>query len=120
MKVNTLMIITAIVALVFGLGFALVPSASIGLYGNSLDATGLMIARYLGATLLGLAVLAWLNKDAPAKGVMTGFFVAMVLGFLVSLYDAFFGTHNGLVWLNVVIYLLLAVGFGSFTFGKAT
>jgi len=118
MKLNTLMIITAIVAFIFGLAFIIAPSASIGLYGNTLDSVGSFLTRYLGAALLGYAFLAWLNRNNASKGVQAGLFVAMVLGFIVALYDAIAGTHNALVWLNVVIYLLLALGFGYFAFMK--
>jgi len=118
MKLNTLMLITAVVAFVFGLGFTLFPLASIGLYGNTLEGAGVFIARYFGAALLGYAFLAWLNRNTASKGVQAGFFAAMVLGFVIALYDAIAGTHNGLVWLNVVIYLLLALGFGYFSFMK--
>ena len=118
MKLNTLMTVTAIVAFIFGLGFILAPLQSISLYGNTLEGAGIFMARYLGAALLGYAFLAWLTRNTASKGVQTGFFVAMVLGFVVALYDAFAGTHNGLVWLNVAIYLLLAIGFGYFSFMK--
>jgi hypothetical protein len=118
MKLNTLMTVTAIVAFVFGLGFILAPVASMSLYGNTLEGVGIFITRYFGAALLGYAFLAWLTRNTASKGVQAGFFVAMVLGFVVALYDAFAGTHNALVWLNVVIYLLLALGFGYFAFMK--
>jgi hypothetical protein len=118
MKLNTLMIITAIVAFIFGLGFLLAPVPSIGMYGSTLEGSGVFVARYLGAALLGYAFLAWLNRNNASKGVQAGFFAAMVLGLVASLYDAIAGTHNALVWLNVVIYLLLALGFGYFTFMK--
>jgi ABC-type transport system involved in multi-copper enzyme maturation permease subunit len=50
--------------------------------------------------------------------LLTGLFVTMLLGFVVALYDKFAGSGNGLIWLNVVIYLLLAIGFGYFAFMK--
>ena len=118
MKISTLMMIAALIALIFGLGFILVPVQAINLYGNTLEGVGVFVARYFGASLLGLAFLAWLNRNEPSKGVQTGFFAAMVLGLAVSVYDAIAGTHNALVWLNVVIYLLLALGFGYFSFMK--
>lgn len=118
MKLNTLFTVTAVVAFVFGVGFMVAPSASMGFYGNTLDTVGQFVARYLGGALLGYAFLAWFSRNTATRGVVLGFFVAMVLGLVVSVYDAFAGTHNGLVWLNVVIYLLLAVGFGYFAFMK--
>jgi hypothetical protein len=120
MKLSTLFVITAIVSLVFGLLFILAPVAGIGLYGSTLEGVGIFVARYFGAALLGYAFLAWLNRDTTSRGVTAGFFAAMVLGLVVALYDAFAGTHNGLVWLNVAIYLLLGVGFGYFTFMKTS
>ncbi|OGN95227.1 MAG: hypothetical protein A2Z71_07805 [Chloroflexi bacterium RBG_13_50_21] len=118
MKLNTLLMITAVVAFIFGLGFILAPVWTIGLYGNTLEGVGIFVARYFGAALLGYAFLAWLTRNTASKGVQAGFFAAMVLGFVVALYDAFAGTHNALIWLNVAIYLLLAIGFGYFAFMK--
>lgn len=118
MKLNTLMTITAIVAFIFGLGFILAPAWSLQPYGVSTDVTGLFMSRYFGAALLGYAFLAWLTRNTASKGVQAGFFVAMVLGFVVAVYDALTGASNALVWLNVVIYLLLGIGFAYFTFMK--
>jgi hypothetical protein len=122
MTLKTFMTISAIVALIFGLGFILVPAASLQPYGTSTDTTGLFLGRYFGASLLGLAFINWLTRSAPPsdtrKGLLGGLFANMVLGFVVALYDKFAGTGNAFIWLNVVIYLLLAVGFGYFTFMK--
>ncbi len=120
MKLSTLFIFTAIVSFIFGLGFIIAPVATVSLYAETLEGVGVFIARYLGAALLGFAFLAWLNRNSTSKGLQAGFFAAAVLGFVVSLYDAVAGTQNALVWLNVIIYLLLGVGFGYFSFQKAT
>ncbi|HSB66924.1 MAG TPA: hypothetical protein VLD65_10115 [Anaerolineales bacterium] len=120
MKLNTLFTVTAIVAFIFGLGFILAPVATISLYGNTLEGVGVFVGRYFGAALLGYAFLAWLCRNTSEKGVQAGFFAAMVLGFVVSVYDALAGTHNALVWLNVAIYLLLGLGFGYFAFMKTS
>jgi hypothetical protein len=122
MKLNIFMMIAAVVALVFGLGFIVLPASSLQLYGTSTNLTGEFLARYLGAALIGLAFVIWLTRNAAPsetrKGLLTGLFVTMVLGFVVALYDKFAGTGNALIWLNVVIYLLLAIGFGYFAFMK--
>lgn len=118
MKLNTLMTVTAVVAFIFGLGFIVAPSASIGLYGNTLDTVGQFVGRYFGASLLALAFIAWLNRANASRGLQVGYFVGMVLGLVVAVYDGVAGEHNALVWLNVVIYLLLSLGFGYFVFMK--
>jgi hypothetical protein len=123
MKLNTFMTITAIVAIIFGLGFILVPEPSLKPYGTTTDLTGLFLGRYFGASLIGIAFITWLTRNAPAsatrKGLLAGLFVTMVLGFVVALYDKFAGAGNALIWLNVAIYFLLGVGFGYFAFMKA-
>lgn len=122
MKFSLLMIVTAVVALIFGLGFILVPAQSLSLYGVTLNLSGLFVARYFGSALLGVAVLAWLARNAPAsiarQAIVLGLFVLSVTGFVVALFDKFMGPANALVWINVVIYLLLALGFGYFAFIK--
>ncbi len=120
MKLSTVFTITAIVTFIFGLAFILAPVPAVSLYGSTLEGVGVFIARYFGAALLGYAFLAWLNRYTTSKGIQAGFFAATVLGFVVSIYDAFAGTHNGLVWMNVIIYLLLAAGFGYYSFMKAS
>jgi len=123
MNLKTFMIISAIVAFIFGLGFIVAPAASLKPYGASTDLTGLFLGRYLGASLIGLAFVIWLTRNAAPsdtrKGLLTGLFVTMVLGFVIALYDKFAGNGNALIWLNVAIYLLLAIGFGYFAFMKA-
>jgi hypothetical protein len=118
MKLNTFMIIAAIIALIFGLGFILAPAWSLQPYGTSTNLTGEFLGRYFGASLIGLAFVNWLTRNTASKGLLAGLFVTMVLGFVVALYDKFAGSGNALIWLNVVIYLLLAIGFGYFAFMK--
>jgi hypothetical protein len=119
MKLNTVLIIAAVVAFIFGLWFILAPVSAMNTYGTTLSEVGAQfLGRYFGAALLGYAFIAFLNRNAASMGVRAGLFAAMVLGFAVSLWDKFAGGGNALVWLNVVIYLLLALGFGYFTFMK--
>jgi hypothetical protein len=122
MKLNIFMTIAAIVAIIFGLGFILAPAAALQPYGTTTDLTGQFLGRYLGASLVGLAFVIWLTRNAAPsetrKGLLAGLFVTMLLGFVVALYDKFAGNGNSLIWLNVVIYLLLAIGFGYFAFMK--
>jgi hypothetical protein len=119
MKLNTFMTIASILAFIFGLALILVPKPFMGLYGVTLNDVGAQfLGRYLGSAFIGIAFLAWASRSGASKGVLAGFFVIALLGFVVALYDKFAGGSNALVWLNVVIYLLLGVGFGYFAFMK--
>jgi hypothetical protein len=120
MKRSTFMAIAAVLAVVFGLGFILVPEQLMSIYGITLETAGQWIGRYLGSAFIGIAVLTWFARDAePGEGlraVVLGDFVASVLGLVVAILNAITGTGNALVWSNVVIYLFLTVGFGYFRF----
>lgn len=124
MKLNTFLSIAAIVAFLFGLAFLLVPVQTMSMYGVTLDISGQFIARYLGSAFIGVAIVAWLVRNASAKdellrAFLLGNFVLTVTGFIAALFDVFLGPGNSLVWSTAIIYLLLAVGFGYFRFMKS-
>lgn len=123
MKLGTLLTIAAIIALIFGLAFLLVPVQTLLTYGVNLDISGHYVARYFGSALLGVGCIAWMLRNADSKekatgAVLLGVFVMCLTGFFVALADVFYGSGNSLVWINVLIYLFLAVGFGWFYFKK--
>jgi uncharacterized membrane protein YczE len=98
------------------------PAWSLQVYGVNADVNTQFLGRYFGAALIGIAFLAWLARNAPASGarqaVLISLFVSNLLGFVVSVYDKFAGFANQFVWLNVGIYLFLAIGFGYYSFLK--
>jgi hypothetical protein len=120
MKRSTFMAIGGVLAVAFGLGFILVPEQLMSIYGITLETAGQWIGRLLGSAFIGNGVLTWLARNAePGEGlraVVFGDFVLCVLGLVVVILNAITGLGNALVWLNVVIYLFLTVGFGYFRF----
>ena len=122
MKLGTFMAIAAVIAIVFGLAFILVPAQLLALYGTTLDESGQWVARYLGSAFIGIAVVCWFARNAAQNGAMRaivlGFFVLSITGLIVAVLDGLSGSGNALVWSTVVIYLFLALGFGYFQFTK--
>ena len=122
MKLGTFMAIAAVLALVFGLAFILVPAQLLAFYGVTLEQGGQWVGRYLGSAFLGIGVLTWLGrKAAPGEGlraILLGSFVLGVTGLVVAVLDSILGVGNALAWSTVVIYLFLTVGFGYFQFVK--
>ena len=116
MKRSTFMAIAAVLAVVFGLGFILVPAQLMSIYGITLETAGQWTGRYLGSAFIGISVLTWLARNAePGEGlraVVLGDLVLSVLGLVVAILNAISGLGNALVWSTVVIYLFLTVGFG--------
>lgn len=122
MRLSTLMVINAIVALFFGLGLVLAPGRLVSLYGAQLDEAGIYVARLLGAEFLSYAVLTWFARDSEESEARRAILFALVtsfgVGFIVALGSQLSGVTNALGWFTVVVYLLFALGYGYFQFLK--
>jgi len=125
MQLKTLMIINAIVAIVFGVVFVIIPAQVYSLYGPGTgDVTGVLyyMGQLFGAALIGIGLLTWTAKDAvdsdAREAILFALFVADGIGFVVALIGQLNNVVNNLGWSTVVIYLLLALGFGYFRFSK--
>jgi len=120
MKLSGLMIVNAIIAAVFGIGFVLVPDQVISLYSAETGATLDLMCQLFGASLLGFAALTWLARNAPdsdaRRAIVVALFVGDLVGCVVALLARLGGVVNTLGWSTVGIYLVLAIGFGYFAF----
>jgi hypothetical protein len=122
MKLRTLFTVNAWVAFVFGVGFVVLPTTMLSLYGVALGRGGVAIAQLLGAEFLGYAFLAWFAKGTEGPGarraIVLGFFVSFGVGFVVALLSQLAGAFNVLGWSTVAIYLLFALVYGYFYFTR--
>lgn len=120
MKLSSLLLAKAIISVVSGLALLLLPSAFMGLAGVTLDASGVVMARMVGALLVGIAVMCWLARTAdPSVGreaLVLGLFVADTLGFVVILLAQLAGLMTAFGWVFALLWLLLAAGLGYFRF----
>ena len=123
MRLKNLLIISAILILIYGVGFLLAPTFVLSFYDISLSLEGNVIARLLGAAFTGFAVLNWIARESTDPNVrrivMSGNFVHFAFGFLTILIGKLNGAGNDLVWFNVGLYLLLSLGFVYFQFKKS-
>lgn len=122
MKLSTLFIINAILAILFGLGFILAPEAVLAPYGIATDSAGIALARLLGVSFIEVGILAWLARNiestSAVRVITLAYFIGNAVGFIVTLIDQLGGLANALGWTTVAIYLLLALGYGYFQFGQ--
>ena len=121
MKLSTFLMIKAIISLVFGIAFVLGAATVMSFYGITLDASGASMAQLLGACLIGIGLICWLNSGAAGsvlQNIILALFIADTIGFILSLLFQLSGPINSLGWLNVAIWLLLALGLGYFRFLK--
>lgn len=119
MKLNNFLALKAIVSSVFGVIFVLVPAAAMSFFGATLDPGGLLMTRVVGACLIGIGLICWLDRNAAhdaLKGITLALFVGDSVGFLVILAGQITGLMNVLGWTIVAIWLIFAVGLGYFRF----
>ncbi len=127
MKLSTLLTINAIVAILFGLGFLLIPDTLLSWYGVDLPVAGIFISRLLGAAFVAFATVSWEVRTADSaadssavRAILLSFFIGDILGALISLIYQVDGVANALGWTTVAIYLLLGLGFGYFSLRRAS
>ena len=123
MNLKTVFTANAIVALVFGLSFMIIPGTVASLYGNGLTDAGLYVARLFGAVIFGYCILTWLARNAEEsearKAIVTSLFISWGIGFVIALIFTIQGVVNVYGWVNVAFYLLFTLGFGYFQFVKS-
>jgi hypothetical protein len=122
MKLSTFLIITAVIAAVFGVCFVVVPTQLMSFYGPEATPELVYVGRLFGAALLTFAVLTWTARNAPdseaRRAILLAMFVGEGVGFVVALIGQLGGVMNALGWSTVAIYLLLAIGFAYFCFAQ--
>ena len=123
MKLKHLFTVHSVVGLCYGGGMVLAPVPFLSPYDISLaDPDAIFIARLLGAALLTYCLVAWFVRNAEdsaaRRAIVLGFFITLMIGFIVSLLAQLSGAMNALGWLVVGLYLLLGLGYGYFQFVK--
>ena len=123
MKLCNLMAIKAVIVVVFGIGFVLIPTTILSFYGLTLNPGGAVVTQLLGASFILLGILLWFAKNAPRsevalRAIVLAVTVGDAIGFIVALLAQLSGMMNTVGWVIVALYLLLALGFGYFQFFK--
>ncbi len=122
MKLKILFIINAIVAIVFGVAFVLIPAKVYSMYaiesGAGLDYMG----QLFGAALIAIGLISWQSRNAAdsdaRRAIILAIFIADGIGFVIALIGQLNDVVGSLGWLTVAIYFLLSLGFGYFQFSK--
>jgi len=122
MKLKTLLVIKTLVSLAFGLPILIVPGRLLSLFGLTLNADGMFMAREYGGALLGIAALCWFARNSEGaralKAIILFGFYYDLINLFVSLHANLSGLMNPLGWGIVAIYLFFTIGFGYFLVRK--
>lgn len=121
MKLSILLVINAIVILIFGIALIVVPAATMSLYGITSEPALNFTAQLFGATLITIGILTGMTaRNTTASDVLQAIVLALLIGnaisFIVALIGQLSGVMNGVGWVIVAIYLLLALGYAYFQF----
>jgi hypothetical protein len=118
MKLKTLLIIKAIVALCLGIPILFVPNFMYSIFGATLAAGGVFTAREYGASMMGILMLTWFARNSQESdarwAIILALFVYDAVGVIVTLVAILTGALNPLAWLVVALYLFFSLGFGYF------
>ena len=115
MKLNVVLMISALYMALLGLGFVFAPQA-IGIGAVPADASAALIAylRVFGSTFIAIAALNWTARNAEASTARNAIVLGNVVGFGPAAVLDVWGVLSGgrsLALVFAVIHLLLAVAF---------
>jgi len=116
MKIRAWMGVKAVVSLITGLGFLLVPAAALLLLGAETDAAGLAISRFFGATMFLVGLILWLTRSVHEahylRMLASAVFVGDALAVIVAVRETLSGTINAFGWVIAALYLVFCLAFG--------
>jgi hypothetical protein len=123
MNLKILFVITAVVTLVFGVLFIVIPDQVYSWYGINGDMQLNYMGSLYGALLIGIGLIAWLGRNAAEsdsrKAIVLAFFIADLIGFIIALVAQLHNLVNSMGWMTVAIYFFFTVAFGYFQFFKS-
>jgi hypothetical protein len=124
MKLRNWMSAKAVICVVFGLGFILLPETLLSFYAISAGPGGIFMTRLFGHAFIVIGLLLWLTRNTTEtttqRAIALAVFVGDAVGFIIVLMAKLSGTANVLGWSTVALYLVFVMGFGYFLLpGKA-
>lgn len=112
----------SVLSMLFGLGFVLMPEDVLDMYDVTLSPNGYHVTKLFGAAFILIALVLWFIKDMEKsdlqKNLSISFIVGNGLGAILTLLNILDDDTeaNGLEWLNIILYGILAVAFGYLVF----
>ena len=123
MKLSYWMAAKAVVEVVFGIGFVLMPRFVGKTFGMTFDDPGILMAQLFGAAFIFGSIVLWLARnvdrdDVACRAILIGVVVSNAIGFVVTLLATLNGVWSALGWLPVALYLVFGLAFAYFLFMK--
>jgi hypothetical protein len=114
-KLKRFLALAAIITLINGVSYTLVPAALLPNYGLQPSPAAVLGFRLFGAALLTFGLILWFLRESrewvAIRGLLIGASVGNIVGLIVSARAALAGVMNGAGWLFVLTYGLLLLGY---------
>lgn len=122
MKLRNLLIINAVVAVIYGISYELIPETILSLYGTTQGPSEVFYARLFGAALIGIGLLTWLARNitesATQRAIVLSLLAFSVIGAIVAISATVSGVMNAVGWTGVAVFTFFALGYAYFQFMK--
>jgi len=120
MTLQNMLLVNSAISVFSSLALLLMPAVILDLFGMTASPTDKLMIQFFGAELLGtglITLFALNTKELRSQRSLTlSFFIIDGIGFIVALGGMLTRVMNGLGWIVVLVFLLLALGFGYFQF----
>ncbi len=124
MKRGTFLTISAIVALLFGLGFLIFPQRSVAEFGMEATPAVLSFARAVGSLLVGLGILNWMVRNermsVSLRAILWANLIIQGIDAVLNILDITSGVVNASAWVGEAVHVLLALGFLYYLYAHTT
>jgi hypothetical protein len=120
MTLQNMFLMNSSISVFFSLILLLMPAIILELFGLSSGPSEKLLIQFFGAQLLGTGLMTLFGlktKELRSQRTITlSYFIAYVIGFIVSLGGMLSNVMNVLGWGIALVFLFLALGFGYFQF----
>ena len=122
MTIKVFLSIIAVLGLVHGIAFIIVPEQIAASYGLVASASAVLTARLFGGALLAWCAILWSARnwrdESAVRSVLMATCFADAVSLVVVIAGTLAGTMNAMGWVAVLIYLFAAGGCGYFLTGQ--
>ena len=119
-RFRTFVSVHAVFLLLFGIGFLIAPNRVLALYGAQTDPVGELASRAFAVNNIVLSVVMWIGRDhlqtRLGRGLIAALFVGNSINLLLSVQGQMNGVLSAFGWMNVILYLVFASGYGVFVY----
>jgi hypothetical protein len=121
MTIRIFFIVSAVFIFLSGVVSVLFPQMMFDMWGMPSNEAGLIITQLSGALEIGLSAILWLSRNEGVskvrRAITLGGFFTYTLFFIIMMFNVS-AELSVMVWGNIALYLLLALGFGYYAFLK--